>query len=254
MRKINIIFGALATVVLLTSPSYRVNAADNCDFKSGLENLSSARNASMSNENQENILRELTARKNLINQTIDCSINEVLNIQSDVKLAETNYSDINDIQNKIISKLDEIIGYYQMQKTYVNDLGIEGSKNFAANLKSWRNSNYVPISEISDNFIIFSKNQYIMQTTRNRLDQITLTLKTLGLTDNQKISDGLNEARKNLNKANADNEQIKDAFRTMAWPNNISDFINSSLQHLKDAYQNFFDVSTNAQDIISGSK
>jgi len=254
MRKINIVIGAAIFTALIIPPSYKASAAANCDFTNGLKELSKAQAVSMSDDSSESIKNELTARKNLINQAIDCSTSETLSLQSDIKLVDTGYPGLEDIQNSIISKLDDALNYYQAQKNSVNDLGIEGSKTFSINLKSWRDSNYVPVAELGRNFIIFAKNQYILQTTQNRFNQISITLKTLQLADNQKINDYLNQADKNLGMANDENEQIKDAFKTMAWPNDISGLIDSSLGHMKDTYQSFFDISKEAQDIISSSK
>lgn len=254
MQKNKIIIGALIAVALTTSSFRSVNAADNCDFKNNLKELTDAQTTLQLNDNQENILKELSIRKKIISQAINCSINETLGLQSDIKLAETNSFELSGIKNKIISRLDEIISYYQSQNDAVSNLGIRGSKTFSANLKSWRNSNYIPILELGKNFIIFAKNQNVLQTTQNRLNQISITLKTLGLADNQKISNILNQTEKNIKTANEDNAHAEDIFRRLEWPNNVSDIIVSSLQHLKDAYQNFFDIGTEAQNIISNPK
>ncbi len=251
MKKTNILIGSLAFVSLVATFSFNsAKAAGSCDFREGLKELSGIQTLSQPENGPEKIKNELSIRKKLIGQTIDCAINETLSIQSGLKTVETNYPGLNDIKNRLISKLDEIIGYYQTQKNLVNDLGIEGSKIFSANLKSWRSSNFVPMAEFGENFIIFSKNQDILQTAQNRADQITLTFKTLGLTDNKKISSILNDAIKNIRLANDDNSQAQDIFKRMSWPNNASDLIISSLQHLKDAYQNFFDIGKETENTL----
>ncbi len=254
MRKINIFIGAVIFTAFIILPFHKAAAADGCDFKDNLKELSDAQAALQLNDSQENIIKELSARKKIISQAIDCSINETLSLQSGIKLAETNSTELREIKNRIISRLDEIIGYYQTRNSAVSDLGIGGSKVFSANLKSWRDSNYIPMSELGKNFLVFVKNQDVLQTTQNRLNQINLTLKTLGLADNQKISDILNQAGKNIRMANENNDQAKDIFKRLIWPNNVSDMMISSLQRLKDAYQNFFDIGKEAQSIVSSSK
>ena len=255
MQKNNIFIGALLATALISSSFHRAEAAaDSCVFKDNFKELATAQAALQLNDSQENIIKELSIRKRILSQAINCSVNETLSLQSSIKLAETNSPELRDIKSRIISRLDEIIGYYQTQNNAVSDLGIGGSKIFSANLKSWRDSNYIPMSELGKNFIVFVKNQDVLQTTQNRLNQINLTLKTLGVADNQKISDILNQARKNIGMANESNDQAKDIFRRLIWPNNVSDMMISSLQRLKDAYQNFFDIGTEAQSIISSSK
>ncbi|MDO8664059.1 MAG: hypothetical protein Q7K44_00685 [Candidatus Liptonbacteria bacterium] len=255
MQKNNIFIGAMLATVLISSSFHRAEAAaDSCDFKDNFKELATTQAALQLNDSQENIIKELSVRKRILSQAINCSINETLSLQSSLKLAETNFTELREIKNRIISRLDEIIGYYQMRNSAVNDLGIGGSKIFSANLKSWRDSNYVPMSELGKNFLVFVKNQDVLQTTQNRLNQISLTLKTLGVADNQKISDILSQAGKNIGMANENNDQAKDIFRRLIWPNNVSDMMISSLQRLKDAYQNFFDIGKEAQNIISSSK
>lgn len=248
------IIGALIAAAVMGLSFNGAEAAGNCSFNDNFKELYSAQAALRLNENQENILKELSIRKKIIGRAISCSIDEALSSQSELRIAETNSQDLSGIKNRIISKFDEIIGYYQTQNGSVGDLGIAGSKIFSANLKSWRDSNFVPMSDIEKNFLVFLKNQDVIQTAQNRFNQISLTLKTLGLSDNQKISGILNEADKNIQLANDGNNQAEDIFKRLAWPSNVSDIMVSSLQHLKDAYQNFFDIGTEAQNIISSSK
>ncbi len=250
MKKTNVFIGFMAVAVLTALSFNQTKAAVNCDFKEGLKELSAIQALSQANDGPEKIKNELSVRKKLIGQTIDCAVNEALSVQSGLKTVETNYPGLNDIKSRLVSKLDEIVGYYQTQKNLVNDLGIEGSKIFSANLKLWRSSNFVPMAELGENFIIFSKNQDILQTAQNRLNQISITLKTLNLADNQKISSILNDARKNIRLANDDNSQVQDIFKRMSWPNNASDLIISSLRYLKDAYQNFFDIGKETGNIL----
>lgn len=241
-------FLIVATFVALSFN--QAEAAGSCDFKEGIKELSVIQALPQTNDGLEKIKNELSIRKKLIGQTIDCAINETLSVQSGLKTVNTNYPELDDIKSRFVSKLNEIIGYYQMQKNTVNDLGIEGSKIFSANLKSWRASNFIPMAELGENFIIFSKNQDILQTTQNRADQINLTLKTLDLADNQKISGVLNDARKNIRLANDDNNQTRDILKRMSWPNNASDLTISSLKYLKNAYQNFFDIWKETEGIL----
>ena len=250
MKKTNFPMGFLIVATFVALSFNQAEAAGSCDFKEGIKELSVIQALPQTNDGLEKIKNELSIRKKLIGQTIDCAINETLSVQSGLKTVNTNYPELDDIKSRFVSKLNEIIGYYQMQKNTVNDLGIEGSKIFSANLKSWRASNFIPMAELGENFIIFSKNQDILQTTQNRADQINLTLKTLDLADNQKISGVLNDARKNIRLANDDNNQTRDILKRMSWPNNASDLTISSLKYLKNAYQNFFDIWKETEGIL----
>lgn len=253
MRKIKLAIGAIVFSALLAQPHYKASAA-NCDFSGSLNDLSKAQAASALNDSKDNIMAELEIRKGILKQTLDCSADEASNLESEIKSVDTGYPTLPDIQTNLVSKLNDVLNYYQAQKNSVGDLGVEGSKIFSSNLKIWRASNYAPLADLGKNFVIFAQNQYILQTAQNRLSQINIALKTLNLSDNQAIGGDMDQAKKNLSMANSDNDEMKNEFRAMAWPNNIGDLLDSSLNHMKDAYQNFFDVSTEVQKLISASK
>ena len=153
MKKRSIFTGAIFTVALVISYFHGAGAADNCDFKNSLKELSEAQAVSQLNDSQENIKKELSIRKRILNQTIACSVNETLSLQSSIKLAETNSPELRGIQNRMISRLNDMIDYYRAQESIIGDLGIGGSKIFSANLKSWRNSSSKFRARNTSNFL-----------------------------------------------------------------------------------------------------
>ncbi|MBI4085383.1 MAG: hypothetical protein HY432_02690 [Candidatus Liptonbacteria bacterium] len=254
MRKGTILTGAFLVSALTVTIFNQARAQTNCDFKNNLEKLSVAEEASKIDDGAENIKNELSIRKELLNQALDCSISDALSLQSEVKSTQVGYSDLKNYQARLVSKIDEIIGYYHNQKEVVKDLGIEGSKIFSANLRTWRDSNYAPIEELGKNFPIFARNQDFLQTAQNRLYQISLTLRALELDGDQEIGNLVNQARRQIYSANEDNGYAADIYKRLSWPNNVSGLVLSTLQHLKDAYQSFFEIGSEAQKIISESK
>lgn len=256
MAKNKVIAGAiLMIIVTFAIPSLRsAQAADICNFKNAAKEISEAQSVSRSDYNSENIKKELDIRKKFLYQVVDCAVSEAYALQSSLKSIQSDYSNVKEGRDKLISKINDIIDYYGSQRTIITDLGIEGSKNFSVNFKSWRDSNYLPVSEIVKNFLVFSRNQELLQTARDRFNQINISMKALGLTENKKISDLLNEADKNLRTADGQNGEAANTFKRLSWPNDVSGLMISSLQYLKNAYQNFFEISQESQKIISDSK
>lgn len=254
MRKVSLLIAILIPAVIsgyFAAP--RLRAASACEFQNSLQKLSQAQENTLANDSSDNIRIELSFRKAILGQIIDCAANDAVAMQSTIKSLSVQDSDIKNIQNRFASKFDDVINYYHSQKTLVGDLGIEGSKKFSANFKEWKHSNYEPLFELGTNFIIFSKNQELMRTAENRLDQIKRTLQTLSLTDNETVRKLLQNAEDNFRKAKGANDQAQEVFRLANWPNDSSALITSSLGYLKETYQNFFDIRNETQKIISGS-
>ncbi len=231
----------------------RAGATDVCDFKDDLKKFSEVSGISESGR-AEDIKNELDFRKSYLYKVMDCASNEASKFQSKVKSIKTDDGEIKTTRDRIASRFGEIIAYYQIQKNLIGDLGIGGSKIFSANLKSWRNSNYDPIVDLSNNFAIFVKNQDIIQTTENRFNQINLSLKVLELSENQRVRELLQEADKNLKLAKEKNNQAGEIFKNLIWPNNAYDLMISSLEYLKNAYGNFFSIGEETGKIMSASK
>ncbi len=240
------LFAVLAALVLFFHSPVKTVAANVCEFQSDLKQLSSAETNSSSD-----IQTELAIRRNLLNQIIDCAINDAAKLQSNIKSLSINIPEIKDIQNRLVSKFDEIINYYSYQKTLVNNLGVEGSKRFAINLKDWRASNYTPLAGLGANFEIFSKNQELVQTTENRLNQMEITVRALKLTDYETIRTSLKDAENNFRQAKEYNNQAENVFKRLGQPDYLPILMKSSLEYLKNVYQNFFDIQDETQKIIS---
>ena len=247
------LFTILLTAIAVSMyPAPITLAADACDFQNGFQDLAQKKDDYLNDNSPDNLRAELDVRKIILNQILDCAIKDALTAQSNVKSLSINDPDIQAIQNRFLSKFDDVVNYYRFQKTLVGDLGIEGSKKFSAGLKEWRNSNHEPLFELGTNFIIFSKNQELMRIAGNRLDQIKRTLQVLALIDYETIRTLLKNAESNFGKANNDNNRAREVFRSLVWPNNSLSIITSSLGYLKETYLNFSDIRTEAQKIISG--
>ncbi len=242
MRKITLSIVILASIAVSLYSAPRIRAAGACDFAQGFQGLSRAKDNTLANDSSDNLKTELAFRKIILNKILDCAIQDAIGLQLNIKSLQVNDSDIQTIQNRLVSKFNDAIDYYRFQKTLVGDLGVEGSKKFSTGLKEWRSSNYEPLFELGTNFIIFSKNQELMRIAGNRFDQVKRTLQTLQLTDNETIRTLLQNAENNFRKADEGNNRAQEIFRLLSWPNDSSNLITSSLEYLKETYQNFFDI------------
>lgn len=235
----------------LSSP--QANASGVCDLNNELKKFPEVRGTS-DNGGAENIKSELEFRKSYLAKVIDCASAQVSEVQSKISSIKTDDETLKADRDRIVSRFDDVFNYYKIQKESIGDLGIEGSKIFSANLKSWRDSNYEPIVDLSGNFLIYVKNQEIMQTTENRFNQISLSLKALGLENNQEIKNLLDEAEKNLKLAEENNRLAGEIFKNLSWPNDAYKLMASSLEYLKNAYKNFFEIGSKTQDILSSGR
>ncbi len=245
--------GGLIGLVLFGLASLTAQASEGCEFQNSLQDLAWIHNNPPSNDYSENLRAELVVRKKIFNQLIDCGIAEATGLQSSIQSVSVDSPEMKDSQNRLSSKFGDAINYYRLQKTLVGDLGIEGSKQFSKDIKEWRSSNYAPLAELGKNFVIFRKNQDLMETAHKRLNQIEQTLRILKVTDNETVRIILQNAQDNFGKAKSDNDRAQQIFRQLSWPNDSSQLAESSLAYLKETYQNFFDIRNELGKIISGA-
>lgn len=233
---------ALSLGVFAAKP-LSTRAEDNgCGLEEGLAALRELQDHPLSDSN-EAVNAELAARKNILNTLLDCASEEASTLKNSVAALPADTKDAKNLQQSFLSKFDETLGYYNLQKSRVGDLGLEGTKEFSRNLKEWRNVAYAPLSQQAANFIIWTKNQTILSNAQSRFEQISRTLGLLKLTDDPNIADLLKQAGDNLRAANGANDNAKDALRRFAAPDDSSIEIKNTLNSLALAYQAFFDIA-----------
>lgn len=188
------------------------------------------------------IKAELKIRRELLTNTIDCATEEARELQSSFNDVETNNLAVKALQTQFSPWFTDTIAYYKLQKAKIGDLGLKGSRDFARNLKVWRDGNYKPTAKIVSNFIIWAQNQDLIEIAQNRINQIGRTIDFLGLAGNTEIQKLWREVGEEFKDALEFNEGAKESLRVYSSPDDSSEAIKSSLKSLAATYQKLFDV------------
>lgn len=189
----------------------------------------------------DEIKMELQLRKKILGDVLGCAVQEAATLKTNVDGIGLEDRDSINLQSQFANQLDNAINYYRTEQAKIDDLGLQGSKDFAKNLELWRGGNYTQVSEMATNFLIWGKNQKILETAKARVDQIGRNVTLLSLVYNEEIKDLWKEVDINFSEAKKFNEQAKNdlGFRT---PDDALAHIKSSLDSLSKTYEKLSDL------------
>ena len=197
----------------------------------------------------DEIKQELTLRKLLVRETIDCAQREVQTLQA--SLASTSApSGAQQLQSQLIGDLNEATGFYNNELGQLNVVGIAGTKQIAQNVLTWRASTFLPLSENVNNFILWAQNQGLFSTAQTRMTQTQSAVSFIETaTPNPALQTALDNAQSSFNDAQTENAAAQAALTQSLSPDQTLGFIKQSLASLSDTYKGFSNVST----IVSGA-
>ncbi len=190
----------------------------------------------------EAIKNELPARKALLKETINCAAGEASNIRSKLSGAGIDDADLKKVKGQLLEQLAGAVNYYELRSSEIDDLGLQGSKDFAKNLMEWRKGNYEPGARTAGNLIIWAGNHNILQISQNRMNQLSHAIDILKLLDNEEIQGIWKGAQDNFASALNFNQQAKLGFLGLVSADDTLLNIKSSLEALAKTYGKFFDL------------
>jgi hypothetical protein len=196
------------------------------------------------------IRAELAIRKGLLSTTLDCTIKEAKILESNINGISINDPDVQRLQQRVITQAANAVSYYESQKPGVNDLGLQGSRDFAANLKSWREGNYQPLVKQGQNLVVWSHDQTLMQTAQNRMNQVNHAMGLLSIIDNEDMQTPWKDAQGNFKNALDLNQRATMSLKLIDDPDISLNLMKSSLEALSKTYQNFFDLSEALKKVV----
>jgi hypothetical protein len=190
----------------------------------------------------DEIREELSIRKQLLGETVDCAIEEADNLKINLNNTSVNDPMMQNLKKRFMDQIDSAENYFTLQKSKIGDLGLQGSKDFAKNFSDWRDGNYKPSAENAGNLIIWAGNQNLIQSARTRINQISNAVTLLKIVDNDEIQNLWNDAQTNFSDALKENQAAANSLLVFAQPEEPSAHIKSSLNSLSLTYKNFLDL------------
>lgn len=188
------------------------------------------------------IRAELTIRKSLLKDVVDCANEEILVLKSEFGVVKTTHADVLTLKNQFSGWFSNVINYYAIQKAGIDDLGLQGSKDFAKSFSAWREGNFKPTAKIVSNFIVWAGNQDFIALAQSRINQVRRGIEILGLTLNEEMRNGLAGVEAEFQKTNTLNGKAREALRAYGPTDDSLITIRASLESLSAVYKKLFEL------------
>lgn len=219
-----------------------------CNLRPAAEKLESIQNAPLP-DYPENLKQELAARQELLGAVIDCVALEVDALQQTAAEIPAT-GDIPGIKNDLQARIQEAKEFLERLRLKIPDLGIQGSKNMAREIKTWRDSSYERLQKETENLKIWSSNQTLFETAAKRWEQINQTLRRLKLLENENIQKLYQKSGESLKAATNLHRQALSDIKNYRPPEEVQEKIRLSLETLSQTYENFLELSREVKKIL----
>ena len=196
---------------------------------------------------------ELNLRREILSNVLDCLIANTQSLKENLNKINIKNSFEEDIKSKIIKKLNEAQEYYEFRKNKVSGLTKEGLKYTAYSLKIDRESRFIPVEDIAQDFILWKKNDELFLFAQKRYDEINKAIQIFKPEENESIKNALDDAQKKLNDALEKHNLALNVISDFNH-NEAKDLINQSLEGLLDVYKTFYDLSQKAISLMKINK
>ncbi|OGY99013.1 MAG: hypothetical protein A2945_04185 [Candidatus Liptonbacteria bacterium RIFCSPLOWO2_01_FULL_52_25] len=228
--------------LLLFIPGHPAKAACTLDRSRFAELRSIQENFSI--DSLEKIRQELAIRKQLLHATIDCAIEEAANTQTNLEAFSGKDSYIQTFRAQLIGQLVNSASYYRAEKTKIDYLGLRGSREFAENVRDWRNNNYKLIAKDAANLVLWTDNQDLIEKARARMSAIEPTIGLAKIVDNEKVQVLWKDAQSHFEATTNHNRRATTALRERRSADEVLGLMKSSLEALAATYQKLLDISS----------
>lgn len=246
MKKLFLILALfLSSLALAGAPP--AHAADVCDFKSRVGALTAAqRNSAL--DDLGKLRTELRIRREFLVAAIACDEDNLVARKDELEKLPDGIKTLPAYQ-RLMEGFADASRHYGQQKENIPDLGLQGTKDFARMLASWREGSYAPLLAWADNFLLWAGNQAFFDKVSGRLTQVGRLAFSLKLVDQGSVADKFKAAQEEFKAAQAENDAARDALN-QGQAETALEHIKASLQGLSQTYKVFFDLESALQKII----
>lgn len=251
MTNRKIIFAAALFFVLFPvtrAADYNVAAAAGCDLSAEVKKLTDVQNTPVT-DYLEGVRLELQARKELLGSTLACIIAETEELKSRAEKLQ-DIEDTLPMKKELARRIQDALAYLERQKNQIPNLGIQGTKNMAQELKTWRGDAYARLQNETNNLNIWNGNQTLFETAGKRLEQIKQTVRLLKLLENDEIRSMYEKSEVSLRNAGSLHRRALQNIKEYRSEEEISSSLKTSLEALSQTYKNFLDLSQAVKKIL----
>jgi hypothetical protein len=200
---------------------------------------------------QNEVIQELAARKALLTKTIACATVEVGTLRDTLDSVSSTDPGVTSIRNQLMSKLDDVSNYYDLENGKLAEAGVTGTEQVAKEILAWRGNILAPLGNQIDGFAVWSENQLLFVAATARMAQISRVVSFLAATNNHDLAGAFAKAQASFHAAQDENSATERALTQSVAADQVSALMQHSLNTLSETYQNFFSISTIIQGVTS---
>lgn len=250
MRKTLFGFLAILPAFYIAATINPAHAEDVCDLSEKYKAYSET--IKTTNYSDEGIKKELAARKDLLRSSIECAKLDVDALREPLTKSPDNVSD--NLRENLLSSLDEAAKYYDQKQSMLDELGIQGVKDVAKDIRAWRENNFSVLAKRIKNYLVWQENQEIFAKTEDRLKQINNLISSLKMIEDSALQDISHKAMGNLLNAKDENTKTKTNLERNLNSDEVLSSMKKSLEYLSNVYGNFLEISDRISEIIPRNK
>ena len=197
------------------------------------------------------VKEELRVRKSLLHEVIDCATDELLVLRNNFDSIKITNEDAQALRGQLVSWFSETLNYYALQKAQIDNLGLQGTKDFAKNLRTWREGNFQPTASVAAQFIAWTRNQELFETGKNRLNQVRRAVDIFGLGLNEEVRNGLKDAEAEFQRTTSYNQRVIEILRAYGKADEAAEAGKIFLESLAQTYEKILSLAEKINEAIA---
>lgn len=227
---------------------FSAQAESPCNLAPRFEELAALRESALPLDSE--LRAELDLRKSILREVIGCGVGDAQALQGRLRDARISDSDIVLLRNNLVHKLDDAIRYYESQRSRIDVMGIQGSKNAARALREWRASQYAPLENVAEELFLWNRNQELFMTAEKRFREVEQAVNMFKLIENEDVRVLVGSAAMNVERARGANERAREMLLAFDVPRALQE-IKNSLETLSATYESFLTLSEKVRELLT---
>jgi hypothetical protein len=219
-----------------------------CDFSQDVQELEKASDTSAYTYTLQ---KELDLRKKILEGAIRCIKEEGVTAKEKIDPETFTHENAKKAAKAIKDKLAWTLDYPDTQLGRVKDLGIQGTKDLAREVKDWRTNTLLPLFAEERNVVLFEKAVTLYETADQRGTDLGAALRTLSLEDDDRVKIPYTEALKTLRDGKEQLDGAAGSLERMGNPDAVAGALKGTLDTLSRSYESFFKVREALKEILS---
>jgi len=226
------------------------SSSSNCDLSDDLNKLSEIEKDS-ANLSKDKLNEDLQIRRDILTKSLNCEIDNINVLKSDLANLKPTSDKLARLKSQYLKNLNDIISFYNSKKSQVNKLKIAGTKQLSEEILKKKQDDFNIQTQLIIDFVLWAKNQDVLSSLSNNIQDVNRYLKIWSLFDRDVISSNFKSSQSDLNMAQEISSEIEDSFSSSTISvSQVNDLTKSFLQSIYNTYQDLINLQSNIKKIL----